>query len=175
MTPASVVIDAEFFDPARQIKAQDAAARSLAHAAAQFLHEAFPTVEIGTVDCLRDALIGFVCCGTEEQLRNIERQKEMMARYPLPKGWEPETDEQRLIKLVNERDKLSEQVQQIETGIESIPEELQGMMRATSLVFYNEQLESVEKRISELQESIEQRARAVNPQPETTSEESAKP
>ena len=162
MTPASVVIDAEFFDPARQIKAQDAAARSLAHAAAQFLHEAFPTVEIGTVDCLRDALIGFVCCGTEEQLRNIE-------------GWEPETDEQRLIKLVNERDKLSEQVQQIETGIESIPEELRGMMRATSLVFYNEQLESVEKQISELQESIEQRAHAVNPQPETTSEESAKP
>ena len=170
MTPNFVDAGFVVYDPAKQLKAQDAAARTFASAASQFLCQAFPHVEPKCIEDLRGAFVGLICCGTEEQLADIERGKKMQMAYP---PFKLPTDEERLIELIERRDKLSEQTSAIEDGISKMPEDMRAMMKAASLAFFKDQLTDVEEQISTLQESIERGAHAVGPNLEANGEESA--
>jgi hypothetical protein len=155
MTSPLPVFVAGQFDMAEQIKAQDAAVRELAKAAAVFLRAAFPHVSATCVDNLGTAFVGLLCCGTEQQLASIERNKEMLKHYPPPTPWELPSDEEQLIELIEARDKMAERILQVERGMDSMPEEIRGMVEATSLTILRDELAVVEKRIASVQKSIE--------------------
>jgi hypothetical protein len=158
------------FDPVDQLRAQDAAAREFAVRAGQFLKQAFPSVGECYINRLEDAWVGWQCCGIEEQIKGIEASRASMT-------YNPRSDEEYLMKLIDERDKQQANIEQAEQAVTAMAEEqgpaIAGMMSAGVVGPLRRLLEQTEDQISNLQRSIEQRAHAVDHQPVEASEESA--
>ena len=152
-----------FDERAEQLRAQDAAARRMAFAGAELLKQMFPSVDASCVDYFRDSFVGFVCCGTDEQLKQLEEQKAQAIQFSGP------SDEERLIQLVQERDRENERIAEMEAACRKFPD---GMGDAMLLALKNSvgnALEWKEKEISALQNKIE-RAHAERSVTETSPE-----
>jgi hypothetical protein len=100
------------YDPAKQLRAQDAAAKAFAAALAVFLSAAFPQAA-GAVDDLCDAFVGFICVGTDEQLKAYEESRSLRL-------YQPPKLEDELIRLTAERDQITSQLETFQDAIESL-------------------------------------------------------
>jgi len=177
MTPATPLMFRPFGDPIEQLKRQDAAARNFAQCAGEFLESAFPAASSESIHRMRDAWIDFICCGTQEQIEQIEESRKQVARYPSPiyLGPSPQSDEEQLMALIEERDKLTTRIEQALQNADKVPDGAEFMNGIIEEAFINplrQQLEFTEQRISRLQNDIEQRAHA-EPSVITTAEKSA--
>ena len=181
MTPYAIPFDPGpgDVDPAEQLKRQDANTRRFGMCAAEFLRAAFPYVPRETLDTARDAWIELQCTGTEEQLVVLERQREFRLAHPIPSYLypAPKTPEEELMDLVEQRDKKQALVDQMRAAFEGMrgansgfPEELIPVLELQLRPLVDD-LEFTEKRLSDLQRSIEQRAHA-EPSATTTAEKS---
>ena len=161
-------------DPIVQLKAQDANLKAFAMRAADFLHGAFPHVPRETVDAMRDSWIAFQCTGSEAQLKSMEASRAFMAAHPMPSYYpKPKSAEEQLMELVEQRDKKQAIVDQVRAAFEgmrhansSFPEELIPVLELQLRPLIDD-LEFTEKRLSELQRAIEQRAHAESPATDT--------
>ena len=161
-------------DPVEELKIADRNHRRFAEYAAEFLACAFPHVSRQVIEAARFAWVEMTCAGTEEQIKAIEEQRAFMAvhpfpahLYPAPKTWEEE-----LMDLVDERNKKQSMLDQVHAAFEgmrgsgSFPEELIPVLELQLRPLVDE-LEFTEKRLSDLQRSIEQRAHAESPATDT--------
>lgn len=160
-------------DPIVQLKAQDANLKAFAMRAADFLHGAFPHVPRETVDAMRDSWIAFQCTGSEAQIKSMEASRAFMAAHPMPSYYpEPKSAEEQLMDLVDQRDKNQAILDQVRAAFEgmrgsgSFPEELIPVFELQLRPLVDE-IEFTEKRLSDLQRSIEQRAHAESPATDT--------
>ena len=138
------------FDIAEQIKAQDAGWKNLARTAGGFLNAAFPGHRTEVAN-LESAFITLMCAGTERQLEAIARQK---AFVPDPRFMPPSAEEQ-LIELTEQRDRVASQIEAVERGLKDLPAGVHDMIQATALVPLQDQLKSIEERISNVQAAME--------------------
>lgn len=155
MTPPVAIIDADFSwqdEQIAQLKAQDQAARRMARDAASFLKAVLPG-HAGSVNDLTDSFIGFICCGTERQIENLERQKSFRASAPKLKS----LDEQ-LIDLVEERNAKQAAIDCALEPMKGLPEEIRPMMELAVNNLLGSDLKLLDMQISSLQRRIEDRA-----------------
>jgi hypothetical protein len=147
------------FDIAEQVRAKDTAARDFAVAASHFLKAAFPDVNPGWIDNLRDSFISWICCGTEKQLEQIEAQnrarREMIAQMPPGYSFTPPGLDQQLVDLTDQRDKLIVEIETIKTAIDDYPEKVREMMTVAMLNPWKERLADIEQRLSNIQSALE--------------------
>jgi hypothetical protein len=154
-------------DPIVQLKAQDANLKAFAMRAADFLHSAFPHVPRETVDAMRDSWVAFQCTGTEAQIKSMEASRAFMAAHPMPEYYpQPKSAEEQLMELVDQRDKKQALVDQMRAAFDGMrgtnsgfPEELIPVLELQLRPLVDD-LEFTEKRLSDLQRSLEQRAHA---------------
>jgi hypothetical protein len=156
------------YDPADQLRKQDAAWKQLALVGSRFLKAAFPDVDYGHADALAEAFIGVVCCNSEEQIKNLEQQKLAMESFdPKAYPFTIKSDEERLIQLIEDRDKKTAQIQTVQDSLDDFPESTRSLIQATGIQPLQEQLAMIDEQISSVQKSIERKSQAIpeaNPQ-----------
>jgi len=152
-----------FDERAEQLRAQDAAARDLAFAAEALLNRITPGHKIFTRQ-LRDSFIGFICCGTERQLKSLEDQKAQSAKFSGP------SDEDRLVELVEQRDRETAEMDEVDRAFDKLPEDIGEAMKLALVQQLRRNLEWKDKEISALQKKIERKisSSAATPGPRET-------
>lgn len=167
--PVSVAVSSPRFNMVEQLKAQDAAARKLISTGKYFLSKFIPESESNTrlaLDWFAEAFIEFLTCGSQQQIESLElmekAQQEALARYQQ----EQPSAEENLVKLTEERDRMAEQVQKAEEGIDQFPvSELRPMFEAAVLGPLRRQLEYLEAQISSYQKQMENAAAEAGESP----------
>lgn len=157
------------YDPVDQLKRQDAAVRKFATEAAYFLGGIFPG-NAAPISNMLKAWVEWQCCGMEEQIKGIEASRASMT-------YNPRSDDDYLMKLVDERDRQQAGIEEAEQAVAALREEqgaaMAGIMAAGVVSPLRRMLQQTEDQISQLQKSLEQRAHAVESQPVKTAEPSA--
>lgn len=116
-----------------------------------------------------DAWIAMRCCGTDRQIVRLQKQREDLVSSPFmyPRMNPEKTPEDRMIRLIEERDALISELEQAQRGIGQLPVEGMGDIFEASIVApMRRNLEYKEQEICSLQEQLEdQRANAEKPAP----------
>jgi len=156
------------FDYQAQLEQQDAAAKQFAVSAARVLTSLCP-LQTDLIEALRESFVGWVCCGTEQQLRAIRESK----THSLPYEIEIETAEDRLVSLSQRRDKLTVEIERGESSVQDMPEgwPMGGMFDLAIIEPMRKELAYVESEMSRIQRSIEA-ANARNPESRRAASES---
>jgi hypothetical protein len=128
-------------DYAEQLRRQDAAVRNFAVAAEHFLRKAYPHVDANWITNLSDAFVGWICCGTTEQLQALDEQKAALELQSIVYPGVDNTD--MLVQLTGERDQITEQIEMAEKAKLEFPVEgLANMVEATMVMPLRRRLES---------------------------------
>jgi hypothetical protein len=155
------------YDPVDQLRKQDATTRKFALCLDAFLQRAFPSVDPGWISAMCQAWAEMRCCGTEEQIKGMQAARSSLSYQPL-------SDEEQLMKLIEDRDQQTGAIQQAEDAAAEFPVEgMKGVIEATVISPLRRQLQFTEDRISQLQNALERRAKADAASPESKAEESA--
>ena len=170
-TPAlpSAVGDGKESSHVRALRQQKLKAEAFGLAAERFLALVYPNYR-HEAKSLVASYIAFATAGLDEYM---EAALSYEQKYPIPSL---KSDEELLIQLIEARDALADQVAEVEKGLAAMEEmvgpEMSRIVKVTAKQMYNDRLSQCETDISALQQRIEQRAHAVNPNPSTKVEES---
>jgi hypothetical protein len=118
------------------------------------LRAAFPGAPELLVEPLAAAALDLFVLPVQEELSRVNAAPDQ-AHAVYPSYYSAET----LIRLTGERDKLTEQVTRMEAAMEKIAQSAPGMeevFRATALPMIQQQLDRIDREISEVQQGLEQ-------------------
>lgn len=174
MIPAMPVFPGYDSYHVEQLKRQDTATRAFAKTVGVLLSDLFPG-HGKRIDDVTDAWIAMQCCGTEEQIEQLEAHRAYAAAHPFPThlSFEAKSEVDQLCELITERDKKTDAIERARRGAEAFPVDgMEDLIESTIVAPLERDLEFTEARISQLQKSIE-RANAVTSPPAEPAESSA--
>jgi hypothetical protein len=158
MTPLPIAYQVDFSwqdEQIAQLKEQDAAARQMAHDAAELLKAILPRTNL--IENLRASFVEYVCCGTERQIAQFESQKRGPHSYPVPAI----DDEEALIRLVDERNQKQEEIDRALAPLRALPEDIRPMMQPMLELAINNllgpEVRMLDQQIGALQRRLEER------------------
>ena len=93
---------------------------------------------------------------TESHLKLEEERKKMYSSIPIS-AYQPPDFEKLLMEAVEKRDKIREQIEEIERTVDGVPSEMRGFLLATARAPLEGMLGEQEKYISSLQEELEKK------------------
>jgi hypothetical protein len=146
-----------------QYQEQDAATRTFANSIADLLLVYFVEGAQGRfADCLkaaRDSWVAMRCCGTDRQIARLEKQRADLISTPFMysgPNYNAKTPEERMVRLIEERDALAAEIEQAQRGLAALPVEGMGDVFEASIISpMHRNLKYKELEISALQEQVE--------------------